>query len=45
MKTLLIIASIIFAGSKLGCIAFDSIVEEGKKQSVISAEKRGLDTY
>ena len=45
MKTLLIIASIIFAGSKLGCIVFDSVVETGKAQSTISAEKRGLDTY
>lgn len=45
MKTLLIVAAIIFAGSKIGCYAFDSIVESSKKQSVISAEKRGLDSY
>ena len=45
MKTLLIIVSIIFTFSKLGCIAFDSIVEVKKQQSSLSAEKRWLDTY
>ena len=45
MKTLLIVASIIFTGSKLGFIAFDSIVETGKEQSILSADKRGLDNY
>ena len=45
MKTLLIVVSVIFAGSKLGCIAFDTLVEEGKQQSVISSEKRGLENY
>lgn len=45
MKTLLIIAAIIFSGSKIGCYAFDSIVEVKKQQSSISAEKRGLDDY
>ena len=44
MKTLLIVASIIFSFAKLGCIAFDSIVAEGK-QSIISSEKRGVDNY
>jgi len=45
MKTLLIVVSIIFSFTKLGFIAFDSIVEVKKQQSIISAEKRGLDTY
>ena len=45
MKTLLIVASIIFSFAKLGCIAFDSIVAEGKQQSIISSEKRGVDNY
>ena len=40
MKTLLIVVSVIFAGSKLGCIAFDYAVEAGKQQSSASAEKR-----
>ena len=45
MKTLLIVAAIIFSGSKLGFIAFDSAVKTGKQQSVISAERRVLDKY
>lgn len=45
MKSLLIVAAIIFSGSKLGFIAFDSAVKTGKQQSSASAEKRGLDTY
>ena len=45
MKTLLIVASIIFSFAKLGCIAFDSIVSEGKQQSIISSEKREVDNY
>ena len=45
MKTLLIVASIIFTGSKIGCYTFDSIVEVKKQQASISAEKRGLDDY
>ena len=45
MKTLLIVAAIIFSFTKLGFIAFDSAVKTGKQQSVISAERRGLNTY
>ena len=45
MKTLLIVAAIIFSFTKLGFIAFDSIVEVKKQQSIISAEKRGLENY
>ena len=40
MKTLLIVAAIIFSSAKIGCIAFDSLVERGKEQSILSAEKR-----
>ena len=39
MKTFAIVVAIIASVAKLGCVAFDTAVEQGK-QSIISAEVR-----